>query len=289
MRIAETDEPDTSRDVPVKKQIYNAAVYHSNEVTVDGLKPSTSYTYQAGSDAMGWITPVTFTTDDGDVSWNFITMSDAQIGVGGKVTEQSANWDKATTTAFERFPESTMLLHLGDQVEGWGAPKWQYEEFAKPEALKRYPTAVLEGNHETYAPLNHFRQRFHLPNEVGEISNYFFERNNMLFIGLNSNENDADSIEKHARFIRETIAEHGADKDWVVVGMHHAIYSQGSHNSDSEVQRLRAGLAPVFTEEDVNLVLTGHDHIYTRSHLMEGTTPVEPAEPPQRGRRADTD
>lgn len=283
LRIAETDNPDSSRDIPVEKQIYNAAVYHSNEVTVDGLKPATSYTYQAGSDALGWTEPVEFTTDDGDDAWNFITMSDAQIGVDGIISEQAANWDKATVTAFERFPDSTMLLHLGDQVEGWGLPVKQYEEFAKPTALKRYPTAVLEGNHETYAPLSHFHQRFHLPNEVGESSNYFFERNNMLFIGLNSNENDAASIEKHARFIRATIAEHGADKDWIVVGMHHAVYSQGSHNSDAEVQRLRDGLAPVFTKEGVDLVLAGHDHIYTRSHLMEGTSPVEPEKLPERG------
>ncbi|WIM67167.1 hypothetical protein QP027_08530 [Corynebacterium breve] len=67
--------------------------------------------------------------------------------------------------------------------------------------------------------------------------------------------------------------------------MHHAPFSQGSHTHDDDVIALREGLAPVFSEVGVDLVLSGHDHIYTRTHLMEGTVPQKPETLPAIGDR----
>lgn len=256
---------------------YNSAVFYPHEATMTGLEPDTEYAYRVGSDRRGYSEQRTFTTGtDGD-SWSFLAMADAQIGVDTKIAEQSAAWNKAVNTATGEHPDSAFIMHLGDQVEGWGAPIKQLEEFTAPEKLQEYRLAVLKGNHETYTLDRHFQDTYFLPNEVDDTANYFFNYNNVLFIGLDGNRASKADIDVHAKFVNETIAAHGADADWVIVGIHHAPFSQGTHYTDKDVVELRNSLTPKLSEAGVDLVLSGHDHIYTRTHLMNGVDPVIPA------------
>ena len=255
---------------------YNAAIFYPHEATMTGLAPDTEYVYRVGNDDRGWSEERTFTTGEDSDSWSFLAMADAQIGVDAKIDEQSAAWNKAVNVATGEHPDSAFLMHLGDQAEGWGAPVKQLEEFTAPEALQNYRLAVLKGNHETYAPDRHFQDTYFLPNEDGASANYFFNYNNVLFIGLDGNRSSAADIEAHAKFVNDAIADHGADADWVMVGIHQAPFSQGTHYTDSDVVRLREQLTPKLSEAGVDLVLSGHDHIYTRTHLMNGFDPVIP-------------
>lgn len=255
---------------------YNAAIFYPHEATMTGLEPDTEYVYRVGNDDRGWSEERTLTTGEDSDSWSFLAMADAQIGVDAKIDEQSAAWNKAVNVATGEHPDSAFLMHLGDQVEGWGAAVKQLEEFTAPEALQNYRLAVLKGNHETYTRDRHFQDTYFLPNEDGASANYFFNYNNVLFIGLDGNRTSAADIEAHAKFVNDAIADHGADADWVMVGIHQAPFSQGTHYTDDDVVRLREQLTPKLSEAGVDLVLSGHDHIYTRTHLMNGFDPVIP-------------
>ena len=116
------------------------------------LKPNTTYGYRVGGDIHGWSEERTFTTGADAESWNFLAMSDAQIGVDLKVREQAAAWNAAVEQATGDHPDSAFIMHLGDQIEGWGSPTLQLDAFTAPEKLHNYRLAVLKGNHETYAP-----------------------------------------------------------------------------------------------------------------------------------------
>lgn len=272
-----TADPTNITRVESPRGPYNSAVFYPHEATMTGLEPDTEYAYRVGSDRRGYSEQRTFTTGtDGD-SWSFLAMADAQIGVDTKIAEQSAAWDKAVNTATGEHPDSAFIMHLGDQVEGWGAPIKQLEEFTAPEKLQEYRLAVLKGNHETYTLDRHFQDTYFLPNEVDDTANYFFNYNNVLFIGLDGNRASKADIDAHAKFVDDTIAAHGADADWVIVGIHHAPFSQGTHYTDKDVVELRNSLTPKLSEAGVDLVLSGHDHIYTRTHLMNGVDPVIPA------------
>lgn len=272
-----TADPTNITRVESPRGPYNSAVFYPHEATMTGLEPDTEYAYRVGSDRRGYSEQRTFTTGtDGD-SWSFLAMADAQIGVDTKIAEQSAAWNKAVNTATGEHPDSAFIMHLGDQVEGWGAPVKQLEEFTAPEKLQEYRLAVLKGNHETYMLDRHFQDTYFLPNEVDDTANYFFNYNNVLFIGLDGNRASKADIDVHAKFVNETIAAHGADADWVIVGIHHAPFSQGTHYTDKDVVELRNSLTPELSEAGVDLVLSGHDHIYTRTHLMNGVAPVIPA------------
>ena len=272
-----TADPANITRVESPRGPYNSAVFYPHEATMTGLEPDTEYAYRVGSDRRGYSEQRTFTTGtDGD-SWSFLAMADAQIGVDTKIAEQSDAWNKAVNTATGEHPDSAFIMHLGDQVEGWGAPVKQLEEFTAPEKLQEYRLAVLKGNHETYTLDRHFQDTYFLPNEVDDTANYFFNYNNVLFIGLDGNRASKADIDVHAKFVNETIAAHGADADWVIVGIHHAPFSQGTHYTDKDGVELRNSLTPKLSEAGVDLVLSGHDHIYTRTHLMNGVDPVIPA------------
>lgn len=278
--------PDKVTTVPGAEQDNGALMYRSMEATITGLKPNTDYVYRVGSDNGGWSAPFTFRTQDFDSTWNFITVADAQIGVDLKNAEQGAAWRRALDKATTDFPNTEMIVSLGDQVDGWGAIVPQYDEYFSPDQLRHIPVAAIAGNHETYlGGIKHFEEHFSLPNEVGSTGDYYYERNNALFIGLNSNRATPAEIAEHISFLRETVAKRGAHNDWIVVTYHHGPFSQGSHVSDADVVALREALTPVLSELDVDLVLSGHDHIYTRSHLMNGTSPVVPDKRAERGDR----
>lgn len=58
-------------------------------------------------------------------NWSFLDFSDAQIGVDLRVSEQAEAWRSAVKAATAARPDSSFILHSGDQVEGWGDPVTQ--------------------------------------------------------------------------------------------------------------------------------------------------------------------
>ena len=84
-------------------------------------------------------------------------------------------------------------------------------------------------------------------------------------------------------YFERVIAEQGADADWIVVTFHQSPYSQATHFTDPDVTFLRENFSQTLSDAGVDLVLGGHDHIYTRTHLLEGTTPVVPGAEPAAG------
>ncbi|MDK8625887.1 metallophosphoesterase family protein [Corynebacterium appendicis] len=278
-----SDRPDAAQTVPAEEARYGVAG-RSMHASISGLQPGLEYTYQLGSDMGGWSEPETFRVQPEGDSWSFLNFADAQIGVDLKVREQADAWRAAVKQATSNYPDSEFILHAGDQTEGWGSPTIQWEAFFSPEELRNYPVAMSKGNHETYALPGYFDERRNFPNQQGSSANYFFERNNALFVVLDSNESFSRDIQRHADFVRKTVTEHGTDKDWIIAVMHHAPYAQSSHAmKDSDVKRLREGLAPVFSEAGVDMVMSGHDHMYNRTHLMNGLTPTAPDAYPASG------
>ncbi|WP_342319462.1 metallophosphoesterase family protein [Corynebacterium mayonis] len=282
VRFAPVDSPQRVREVQSSIADFGAIGYVSKFAEATGLEPGKTYSYQIGSEQGGWSEPEQFSIDDGDGTWEAIAIADAQIGVGARVSQQAATWRATAAAAAKASPRASVFISLGDQVEGWGdmiGPLGQYNAFFSAPQLRQYRVSVLEGNHETYPSslsTRHFKEHWRLPNELGSTSNYFFEQNNALIIGLNSNRKDDAGLSEQAQFVRDTVAAHGAGKDWIIVASHFAFHSQGGRYSTSDIQRMRAKLSPVFSEVGVDLVLNGHDHMYNRSHLMNGLEPTVP-------------
>ena len=255
-----------------------AARYRAMHASISGLEPGTQYSYELGSEEGGWSGTATFTTQSASDSWNFLAFSDAQIGASHDNVSDGAGWQQTLTNATQAYPDSAFIFHDGDQVNAESDPVLQYEQFLAPDELDQYPLAVSKGNHELLLDLGqHFHSHFNLPN--ARRANYHFERNNALFVVLDSNQ-PVSAMEDN---VRRMVKAHGAGKDWIIVGFHYAPHSYGGRYDEIKQRVMRKDLGATMSELGVDLVLNGHDHMYNRSHLMDGGTPVVPENPAQPG------
>jgi len=86
---------------------------------------------------------------------------------------------------------------------------------------------------------------------------------------LNTNIDDNST---HETFIEETIAAN-PDARWKVLVYHHSIFSSASHVADDN--GTRTALYPIIDENDIDVVLSGHDHFYARTYQLSGGEIVE--------------
>lgn len=261
--------PDNAVSVKSDRALGPRADYH-NKAALVGLQANTEYSYRVGSEERGWSQVETFSTESFGDNWNFLFMGDPQLGAGNLPDDTEA-WKKATSVATQAHPDSSFLFSGGDQVNIPFSYD-EYDAFLSNPTLRDVPTAVISGNHDNGSA--NFDRAYNLPNEKNR--DYYYEHNNALIIGLDSNRNSAIDIASHKNFLTSTIKEHGGDKDWIIVSFHHAPYSQATHRDDLATKNLREGLSDTMSELGVDAVLGGHDHIHTRSHLMKGQQPVVP-------------
>ena len=136
--------------------------------------------------------------------------------------------------------------------------------------MKSLPVATTVGNHD--ADNANYTYHFNTPNNSELGSNgivggdYWFTYGNTLFMMLNTQ--DTNTAE-HKQFIEKAVAAN-PDCKWRVVTLHQDIYGSAEHSNEPEITNLRYTLVPYFEENDVDVVLTGHDHAYSRSKILSG-------------------
>ncbi|ATW28223.1 5'-nucleotidase C-terminal domain-containing protein [Candidatus Formimonas warabiya] len=245
----------------------------SNKVTVTDLEESTEYVYRVGDgDDENWSPVYSFTTQETD-AFSFLAVGDPQIGAGASVSSDTYGWKDTMSKAFDRFPDVSFLVSLGDQVEN-NNNESQYTGFFSPPELRSLPLATILGNHDNGAANYgyHFNNPHSSPYGITNpgSSDYYFTYGNTLFMVLNSNNSSGAT---HAAFIEQTV-EANSDAVWKVVMFHHDIYGSADHSTESSILNLRAALFPVFDQYDIDLVLNGHDHSFTRTYQMYQDQPL---------------
>jgi predicted MPP superfamily phosphohydrolase len=176
-----------------------------------------------------------------------------QHGIGRQILE-----------AHHRVPFD-FVISAGDNIYPNGSGRYFNSNFEQPFAgllndrIKFY--AVL-GNHD----VREGRQdqcQYALFNMSGQ--NYYkIERGNGMaeFFMLDSTDFGATQHTWLESSLRESKAK------WKIAVFHHPIYSSGkTHGSDID---LRKRLEPLFKRYGVNVALSGHDHIYERTHPQQG-------------------
>lgn len=247
----------------------NLSGYSSNQVTLDGLEPDTEYMYRfSNGDAVSEVK--TFKTG-GTGDFSFFAAGDPQIGSGGHLKGKDG-WDKTLNLLPELDSSASFLLSLGDQVQA-GKDEEEYDAYINREGFNGLTLAPIIGNHDDRG--NAHEEHFKVSNVQNEGkskagSNYYYVYNNTLFICLNSNNKD---YAEHKVTIEKAVAENPNVK-WRVVTFHHPPYTVARHALDDYITDMRSTLVPILKENKIDLVLNGHDHVYTRTHVMDGTKPI---------------
>lgn len=152
-----------------------------------------------------------------------------------------------------------MVLMLGDNIYGRQDPLDFVQKFEQPyrpllDAGVRFYAAL--GNHDDQ------RNRLYAPFNMGGERYYTFARQNVRFFVLDSDYLDP----KQAAWIDEALK--NAREDWKICYFHHPLYSDGRRHGPQV--DLRVVLEPLFVKYGVNVVFSGHDHIYERLKPQRG-------------------
>src|SRR5699024_1755369 len=141
------------------------------------------------------------------------------------------------------------------------------------DALTYLTSATTIGNHDSGSAA--YNEHFNLPNESTQLgattagTDYWFVYDNTLIMVINSNNRSTAEDQESP----ESAIAQNPDVRWKTVVFHHSVYSTASHVDDGDIIERREELPPMFSELDIDVVLMGHDHVYTRTYMMNGTTP----------------
>lgn len=269
----------------VKYKDIDEVTYYANKVTVTGLTENTTYYYQYLLNGT-WSDVESFTTGDTD-NFSIMYVGDPQIGASkGQTpaeseTAQTAeiaarndafSWNKTLKAATKEHPEIDFMISAGDQINNTSndnPQELEYAGFLSPNAMASLPIAPTIGNHDSL--FANFQNHFNVPNAYTEEegatpagNDYYYSYGDALFITINTNNYNVAS---HEKLIQKAIESH-KDATWKIVTFHQDIYGSGLDHSDSDGIILRTQLTTLFDKYDIDVVLQGHDHTYSRTYML---------------------
>jgi len=156
------------------------------------------------------------------------------------------------------FPFDLVIM-LGDNMYGGQSPADFVKKFEQPYAALLAAGVKFQaslGNHDrpdqvSYKPYNMNGQRY-----------YTYARSNVRFFALDSTLMDRKQLE----WLDATLKD--AREPWKICYFHHPLYSDaGRHGSSVDLRLL---LEPIFLRYGVNVVFSGHDHVYERVEPQKG-------------------
>ena len=129
--------------------------------------------------------------------------------------------------------------------------------------------------------------------EMETKGNYYYLYDNVLFVTLNTGAypggNDEENagnesvpsaskdnseakamVENFRTTLNAATEEYAGQYDWLIVTHHKSTQTVAKHAADSDIENyVDAGFEKVMDEFDVDFVLGGHDHVYSRSYVIK--------------------
>ncbi|MEO5969726.1 MAG: Ig-like domain-containing protein [Bdellovibrionia bacterium] len=248
-----------------------------HEVKITGLLPDTTYYYAVGSSST--------ILEGKDAEHSFQTSPTPgstkpfQIWVLGDPGAQTSTQLKVRD-AYYKYAGSNRThgwLFLGDNAYDSGTDS-EYQKGVFDVYQKMFRGSVLwpsRGNHDM--DLNVYKEIFTLPTQgeaggtpSGTESYYSFDYGNAHFICLDSYATDRSATGRMATWLKADLS--NTRQNWIIGFWHHAPYSKGSHDSDTEEEliEMRTNIIPIFEAGGADLILNGHSHAYERSYFIDG-------------------
>ena len=264
---------------PAKREHLEAdksrTVFHYSVVLGD-LKPGVKYVYRVGGDSV-WSEWNQFTTARASAApFKFVWFGDPQDDINEHVS-------RVFREAYKTAPGANFWLFSGD-LTSEPVDTQIGELFSAAGFIWRMvPSVMTPGNHDlgfrmeqgviarnargqkerTKSVSALWRSHFTLP-ENGIVSleetSYSFDFQGVRIIMVNSN----DKLQEQAAWMEKLLSEN--PNTWTIVSFHHPLYSCGRERDGRET---RNAFLSIFDRYNVDLVLTGHDHAYTRSKKLK--------------------
>ena len=167
-----------------------------------------------------------------------------------------------------RFP-FTFVVMLGDNIYGTSTPHDYELKFERPyrallDAGVEFRAAI--GNHDDSAQIHYGKfnmdgRRYYTYRE-SERRLAGIAGAGVRFFVLDSRSLDPDQL----AWLRQQLKESGTA--WKICYFHHPLYTSGRYRAGARA--LRIVLEPILVEGDVDVVLSGHEHLYERLQPQRG-------------------
>lgn len=260
-----------------ESSVGNANKYF-HKIAVNNLEANTTYEYTVGTGENSFkgrfkTAPAKGTKE----SFKFAYIADTQVS-----NESNAKALGATLAEINKSKDLSFVYLAGD-ITDKATTETQWEQLFNNEGafptggqdmFGNYLISAVQGNHDN----NSLTRHINAPAEAGNIV-YSYDYGPATFIMLNLEEArySAEAREKQKQHLIETVKEAKARNQWTFVGFHKSIYTGASHIVDSDIIEARKYWAPVFSELDVDVVMQGHDHVYSRGFVNEDGYNANPA------------
>ncbi len=267
--LNELDVTDSLAVSEVHSKQWEGSFMH--KLTLSGLEAGKTYTYKVG-DGNIWSLPGKFVTDDGDDSFDFITISDVQAS-------SLENFQKGADTlaaALKVMPDAEFLANCGDFTNDSTNEEWDFYDEAFNELNRNLTIVPVSGNHDGFGVHHWFANMFNLDTSesVQNLNgvNYSFDYGNAHIAVLNTNDLMAMSDAQLKWFKNDM---NSTDKDWKIAFMHKSPYTLGKDGKWPDALYLQDSFAALCDEVNVDLVMSGHDHQYLRTKQIVNNKPAQ--------------
>lgn len=182
-------------------------------------------------------------------------------GTGGEDQKRVA----AQMLAWHDINRYEFVLMVGDNIYPSGNPRDYPKKFEQPYApllargVKFY--AAL-GNHDVRGDNEHYAIHYPHFNMGGQRYYTFIKGDGLVqFFALDSTTmSDGQRDHDQLRWLTEALS--ASQAQWKIAFFHHPLYSSGQTHGSSH--KLRAILEPILLQGNVQVVFSGHDHVYER-------------------------
>ncbi|MEZ0538873.1 metallophosphoesterase [Fibrella arboris] len=292
-----TDLPGSSRvryGAGLTQQVTDPQLTTEHTVTLTNLQPATRYPYVVGTQEAD-LSPVddtyfvkTAPAFGSNEPVRFWMLGD--FGTGSD--RQKQTFDAIKGPIQNRRPD--LWVWLGDNAYSFGRDE-EYQNWVfnyAPEYLRNLPVYATPGNHDYHDDNNDFAVPYYAitshpkQGEAGGVpsgtaSYYAVDYGPVHLVSLDSFGNEEgkyriwDTTGTQIQWLKRDLAANrdaGTKRPWTIIVFHHPPYTQGSRNSDTEQDLIlnRERLTPIFERYNVDLVISGHSHVYERTYQMRG-------------------
>jgi len=233
-----------------------------------------TYYYRVGSPTSNVFSPVgEQRITDGSNGLSFIHLTDSQ----GYSYNDYIPWNNTIRLIDENFPKVDAMLFSGDLTQQNSNPsaninEWGYALDGSKSYFMDHVFSPTSGNHDKadHMFVNHFNVDY--PSNQDTISGFYYTYiiGDVQIFTLNTNEEltETSSLSRTQISWLENELQKSTAK-WKFILLHKGLVSTGRHQHRPDINRVRDDLFPLISQYEVDLVLQGHEHVYSRSKPYE--------------------
>jgi len=249
-----------------------------HEVIITGLTPNTKYYYSVGSTS-GAIEA------GNDANYYFITAPN--VGSNRKlriwaIGDPGTNYSDQHNVRDAYYNldnvETDVVLTLGDNAYDSGTDSEYTSNFFNvyKNLFRHAPVWATRGNHEKDLGVHETAFTHPKNAESGGVASgselyYSFDYGNVHFVCLDSFTSTNLNGSAMYTWLENDLA--STTQEWIIAFWHHPPYTRSSnHDSDTEsgLKITREKANPILEKYGVDLQLSGHNHFYARTYLING-------------------